>query len=418
MLWLWLTLTAGAQAPVDSDPDDPPEEPDPDLAEIMDALQADADATESAAEPTPDPTLGGRRQAGQAGGARQNLLDLSFITDVALAGFSSPDEANQLGAHDPVVNGFNLQQLELALGAAVDPYLRLDGNIVFSQFGVEIEEIYATTLSMPGPLQLRVGQFLTKFGRINPTHPHTWDFVDQPLMLGRLMGGEGNRGLGAEASVLLPLPWFAEVIGSETMANGAATALSFYGPDDLGVRGPLDLQTTVALKQFWPLGDDVSVLWGLSWAGGPNPTGRNRTELYGTDLYLKYRPITRGSFTQVALHTEWTMRRYQVPDDVLSDVNGFVTATWRFSRRWGVAGRYEYGTPTVDGGGEVVADPTTPAWVGFRQRTSANVTFWPTEFSRVRLQGAQDVLDWVPDPVYAGFLAFEFNVGAHGSHTF
>ena len=54
----------------------------------------------------------------------------------------------------------------------VDPYFRFDSNLVFSQFGVEIEEAYATTLDLPANLQVRAGQFLTRFGRINATHPH------------------------------------------------------------------------------------------------------------------------------------------------------------------------------------------------------------------------------------------------------
>ena len=358
--------------------------------------------------------------SGSAGSTRSSSMNpnLSLIMDTALAAFSSVDEAASGGAHDPAVNGFNLQQLELAVGSAVDPYLRLDGNIVFGLFGVEIEEIYGTTVALPGALQLRMGQFLTRFGRANPTHPHTWAFVDQPLVLGRLMGGEGNRGLGVEASVLAPLPWYVEIVGSETMAAGAATARSFYGADDLGVASPADLQSTVAIKQFFPLGEDLSLMWGLSWASGPNPTGRNRTELYGTDLYLKYRPITQASFTELSLHTEWIGRRYQVPDDVLTDVTGFVQGTWRFSRRWGVAGRYEYGTPTTDLRGDEVLDPTDPAWLGFRQRIGANLTFWPSEFSRIRVQGSSDTLDWVPDPILAGFLALELSVGAHGAHAF
>lgn len=395
-----------------------PEGSEEDLEDILAALQADAEEAEAASV---DPTSATSSAVGGTGGAPGRGAmnpDLSFIADVALAAFSNPDEAAQGGAHDPTVNGFNLQQLELAVGAAVDPYLRMDGNIVFGLFGVEIEEIYATTLAMPGTLQLRAGQFLTRFGRANPTHPHTWSFVDQPLALGRLMGGEGNRGLGVEASVLAPLPWYVEIVGSETMAGGAATARSFYGSNDLGVSSPADLQSTVAIKQFFPLGDDLSLMWGLSWASGPNPTGRNRTELYGTDLYLKYRPITRGSFTQLSLHAEWIARRYQVPDDVLTDGTGFVSGAWRFSRRWGVAGRYEYGSPTTNGLGDEVVDPTDPAWLGFRQRISANLTFWPTEFSRIRAQVSGDTLDWVPDPVLAGFLALEFSAGAHGAHAF
>lgn len=435
MLPFWIAAApwALAQAPPEDAPaptelpEPPPEPTDPteptgptaaDLAAIEAALAADA-AERAARAPEPPASLGVSTPTG-TGSPTQSAVsaDLSFIADVALAAFSS-SEASQPGAHDPTTNGFNLQQLEMAISGAVDPYLRFDANVVFGQFGVEIEEVYATTTSLPGSVQLRAGQFLTRYGRINATHPHTWDFVDQNLMIARYMGGEGNRGLGAEASVLLPLPWYVELVGSQTMANGAATARSFYGAQDLGVRSPLDLQTTVAGKQFFPLSDDWSLLWGLSWATGPNPTGRaNRTDLYGTDLFLKFRPISYGSWTQAWLHAEWSARRTQVPDELVTDHIGFVSAFWRFARRYGVAARYEYGSPSFGLDGVERADPSDPAWQGFRQRISAAATFWPTEFSRLRLQGSSDTMDWVPDPVLAGFLALEFNVGAHGAHRF
>lgn len=132
--------------------------------------------------------------------------DMSVILDVAGAVFTS-DAPLQTGGHDPTVDGFNLQQVEMSLAESVDPYLRFDSNLVFTLFGVEIEEAYATTLALPARVQIRAGQFLTRFGRINNTHPHTWSFVDQPFAVGRVFGAEANRGLGAEASVLLPLPW-------------------------------------------------------------------------------------------------------------------------------------------------------------------------------------------------------------------
>jgi hypothetical protein len=49
---------------------------------------------------------------------------------------------------------------------------------------------------------------------------------------------------------------------------------------------------------------------------------------------------------------------------------------------------------------------------------AANVTFWPTEFSRLRLQGSLDLPEWREDPVAAVFLAAELVTGAHGAHTF
>ena len=110
------------------------------------------------------------------------LPNISIILDVAAAMFSDDDNL-QGGAHDPNSNGFNLQQLELSLNKSVDPYFRFDSNIVFSLFGVEVEEAYATTIDLPWNLQVRAGQFLTRFGRINPTHPHSWDFVEPPLPL-------------------------------------------------------------------------------------------------------------------------------------------------------------------------------------------------------------------------------------------
>jgi hypothetical protein len=345
-------------------------------------------------------------------------LELSFVLDVAGAAFTSK-EPLQTGGHDPTRNGFNFQQLEMSLNTAVDPYFRFTGNIVFSQFGVEVEEAYATTTSLPANLQLRAGQFLTRFGRLNPTHPHAWDFVDQPFSLGRVFGGEGNRGLGVEASWLTPLPWFVEVLGSVTDASGESTARSFLGSSGSGVTSPFDFQFTGAVKQFFPLSDDLSLLWGLSGANGPNPTGyHNRTDVFGTDVYLKYRPLSGGSTTMVTFQGELLYRRRQVPQDVLSDFNGYGQVLWRFDQRWATAARYEFGSPALTRGGLTADDPLDPEWTDHRQRVSANVTFWPTEFSRLRLQGATDLARWRERPDYSVFLALEVVMGAHGSHTF
>ena len=293
----------------------------------------------------------------------------------------------------------------------MDPYFRFDSNIVFAEFGVEIEEAYGTTLSLPWNLQVRAGQFLTRFGRINNTHPHSWDFVDQPLVIGKFLGGEGNRGLGAEISALLPLPWYVELVGSATDAAGEATARSFYGADDLGVNSPLDFVFVGTIKQFFPLADNWSLAWGLSAANGPNSSGRNnRSDIYGTDLISKYRPITRGSYTIVALQLEWMLRRRQVPLEVLQDHGLYAYLFWRFARRWGTAARYEYVTGVQD-------DPLDPSWTQLRQRVSANLTFWPSEFSRLRLQYNYDRPQW-RDDYHAVLFAVEFVVGAHGAHRF
>lgn len=337
--------------------------------------------------------------------------DLSLILDGA-AGWFSDEDHGQTGAHDPSRTGFTLQQLELSASAIVDPYFRFDANIVFGLFGVEVEEAYGTTLGLPARLQARFGQFLHRFGRINPTHPHSWEFVDQPFAIGRVFGGEGGRGLGVELSWLTPLPWYVETVGSVLQADGEPNARSFYGGNDLGVKEPGDLLYVTALKQFFPLSEDWSLFWGLSGAFGPNSTGRdNRTDVYGTDLYLKFRPITRQSFTIVALTMEALYRRREVPEGLLEDVSGYAQVFWKFAQRWGTAARYEFGSAATGD------DPLDPEWNDARHRVSANLTFWPTEFSRLRLQGSRDMRTWT-DPVNAVFLAAELVTGAHGSHAF
>ena len=406
--WLLAPLIAFAAAPAEAAPSlAPSPSPSPSPAVSQEELEEIERALTPEAGPEALPSV----PPGLARvGAQSMNPDISVILDAAAAAFSGTPL--QTGGHDPNKTGFTLQQVELSMGSAVDPFFRFDSNIVFSQFGVEVEEAYATTTALPHDLQARAGQFLTRFGRLNPTHPHSWEFVDQPFMIGKVMGGEGNRGLGAELSWLTPLPWYGELVGSVTDAAGGATARSFFGNQPMAVLSPLDLQATGALKQFFPLGRDWSLAWGLSAASGPNPTGAaNRTDLFGTDLYLKYRPLIGGSFTTVSWTTEAIARRRQVPDRLLVDYGGYSSLFWRFDQQWGTALRYEVGSGVAD-------DPLDPDWTGTRQRVSANLTFWPTEFSRLRWQVAMDRPNWRPEPIYATFLTLETVIGAHGAHAF
>src|SRR5690606_16287094 len=135
---------AGAQdAPAGAPPLSPEE-----LAEIERALASDADAQEAAGQ-TPAKNRLALPAPAPGSTAAAFLPDIALILDLALAAFSDEDRRLQTDGHDPSANGFNLQQLEMSLGKSVDPYLRFDANIVFSQMGVEIEEAVATTLAMP-----------------------------------------------------------------------------------------------------------------------------------------------------------------------------------------------------------------------------------------------------------------------------
>jgi hypothetical protein len=334
--------------------------------------------------------------------------DIAVILDAAGAAYSV-NNPMETGGHDPSLPGFNLQALELNLAAAVDPYFRFDGNLVFSLEGVEVEEAYATALALPGSLQLRAGQFLNRFGRINPTHPHQWSFVDQPLVIGKFFGTDGSRGVGVEASWLAPLPWYVELVGSATMPGGDCCARSFL-PEGVTPDSAKDLVGTFAAKQFFPFGDDWSLLWGLSSQVGVNGADR-LTAIEGTDLYLRFRPVASTAREAVSLQVEALHRSRAQEPERLSDWGGYAQAVWNADPRWetGVRAEYVSGTP---------GDPLDPFWTTGRTRYAAQGTFYPSHFSRVRLQLAVDDAGWLDHPTFAAFLALEVAAGAHGAHAY
>ncbi len=386
-------------------------------ADIEAALAADAAAArDEPAAPSETPVV-----VSSPRGMGASLLnpDIAFVLDFAVAGFSKPpDERLESGGHDPTVNGFNLQQLELAISGVADPYFAYSSNIIFGIGLLELEEAYAMTRSLPWGLQVKAGQYLTPFGRINQQHLHAWSFVDQTFLVTRVLGDDGDRGLGALVSWLSPLPWYVELVGS---AQGAETARSFLDERPREVTSPLDLQLLGRLVQFFEVSDDWSLNLGLTGAFGPNPTSETaRTSLYGVDAYLKFRPISRASEQEVRFQTEWLLARRDVPGAVLTSLTGYAQLVWQLAQRWDVGARFELGTPETPGAG-VEVDPELlldPEWMAARERYSLVGSFHPTEFSRLRAQVLLDHPGWQSTPGYAGFLQLELVGGAHGAHGF
>ena len=90
-----------------------------------------------------------------------------------------------------------LHETEVSFQSVVDPYIRADFFISFSRdpethkYGVDVEEAYLTSLSLPAKLQLKVGKFREAIGRINPIHPHALPFIDLPAAYVNYFGEEG-----------------------------------------------------------------------------------------------------------------------------------------------------------------------------------------------------------------------------------
>ncbi len=376
-----------------------------------------------------------------AGGGK-NYMNISFDGLFALAYSSAPDLYNiEVGDHDPQQRGFNARNIELALDGAVDPYFEGFANIVFkldndNETEVEVEEAFMQTTNLPFNLQLKGGQFFAAFGRLNPVHPHAWDFADAPLVSGLFLGPDGLRGVGAQISWTLPLPWYSQLIFAGQNGRGG-TGFSFRNPGDDGIF--FDRETTDrearGLQDFvwiprWENSVDLSptqvVLAGVSGAFGSNETGANsRTQIYGADFFYKWKSAhAEGGFPFVKWQTEAMYRRFEAGRGVdqtfpvaetFHDWGMYSQVLWGFKKGWvaGVRGDYVHMQDS-----HFTDDLDRQS----RSRVSANLTWYPTEFSKLRLQYNHDFLEsnfFLSDrQVDSVFLQFEFILGAHGAHKF
>ncbi len=352
--------------------------------------------------------------------------------DISVGGLFSLTQFNKdtplvfNSGHDPKVNGFNLQQMEISFQSNVDPYFRADIHSVFSADGIELEEAYGTTLALPGGLQVKAGQFFTAFGRNNPTHPHTWDFANKPIILGRFFGGDGMRNPGAQISWLTPLPWFSEVIISGQSSTGnLATSFRTSQLSDSSItavttmRAIADLAYLFRTNHFVSLSEEWSLNLGGSYLTGPNAMGGSlRTDILGGDLYLKYRNPSSLSF--VGLQLEALRRLYAVPAGKTDDWGWYTQLIFRLPepwQRWHLGIRYDWAStktaPTFDSGSPGSDPDSAKRW-----RVSPVVTFYPSEFSKVRLQYDYDTQEDNTPAQHAVSLQFEFLIGAHGAHQF
>jgi len=423
-------------------------------------------ALERAAQRASDPTmnLGGvpiAQTPGQGGGLTGPLTQLDISMDLMFAVGSSTERNDSLlslqgGAHDPRQRGFTLQQAEIQMNGAVDPYFRGQFVLVSSldQEGetiVELEEAWLLTQQLPFNLQLKGGHYLTEFGRINPVHPHAWDFQDQPLVLTRFFGADGLRAPGARLSWLAPTPTYLEFFFGAQNAAGE-TLQSFLANDEVYEERPVggrllpdDGREVRALNDILWQGrvatafdfDPAHTLGaGVSALFGPNASGNDAsTTILGADFMFRWRAIdNRRGYPFFKLQGEVLTRVFEaaeqtddsdplnpvtLPGEDLEDWGGYLYAVYGFDVGWAFGLRAEYASgsgASYLGGGEFgrQGDP----FRANRLRISPMLSYQTSEYSRVRLQYNYDDSDHIEDEAHSVWLGFEILIGPHQPHSY
>src|SRR5437764_8191831 len=412
--------------------------------ELEKAIQADTSA--AAQQGQKGPPAPASAVTSSTGGAPQTLFrgaqslnpDMSAILD---ADFGWQRRAPQLLSGDDTdlhaegtrhAVGFTAQEVELALSAIVDPYLKGDVYLTIPNLeGIEVEEAFATSTSLPWNLQIKGGSFRSAFGRQNGQHLHVQDFTRRPLIDAAFLGADGMRGPGVQLSWVAPLPFFLTLYGEAFSLGGDAADQTGALPQPVASFGA-DRSTRPTLaaeaKAFFPLGESWSVYSGLNFASGKSPgvslgdagtTGVGReAQLYGADVYLKWKPINVAQgYESIAFQAEAIVRHFGSGDGLEDEWDGgaYAQIVAQFARRWFVGVR-----------GDVVGVPSSSV-LARAERVGLSLTFQGSEFSRVRgyLEAEhatapssaflpQAMPQWAP----AAYLQLEFSIGAHGAHPY
>jgi len=442
-LGLALSIQLPAQEPVPS----PPTPPSP-APSRRDALARAAQGIDNApAAQIPAPASPGQLR----------LIDVSLDILTAVGGSTESDAVLQNlqgGGHDPRKRGFTLQQAELSLSGAVDPYFTAEGHVVLhldplsGETVTELEEAYLTSQALPADLQFKAGTYFTEFGRLNAIHPHAWDWQDQPVILTRILGGDGMRGPGARLSWLVPTANYTELIAGVQNANGEQMQ-SFLANEEVYAERPVggrfftqrevhslaDLLWSARLMTSFDL-DDSSAAVGASVAFGPNATGDGKdTLIYGVDFVYKWRPAsTERGWPFFRLQGEVLARQFEaadqvdnsgttpvsVPGDTLHDYGGYLQGLWGFTPGWdvGLRGDVASGSGASYDQATQTLSRSSDMFRAARWRISPMLQYHPSEFSRFRLQYNYDDTDALPDPAHSVWLGFEILIGKHPAHKY
>ena len=193
---------------------------------------------------------------------------------------------------------------------------------------------------------------------------------------------------------------------------------------DTRVKGFGDMLYAPRYAASFNLTDEQTVVLGGSGAFGPNASGQSTdTQIYGADLFYKWKPRTQSKgFPFVTWQTEGMYRRYEaaafagdvnhpaLPAETLKDWGLYSQVSYGFHKGWVASLRGDYVT-----GRKAAFSPDPDR--DTRWRISPALTYYPSEFSKIRLQYNYDDRDNVGMD-HSVWIQFEFLLGAHSAHKF
>jgi hypothetical protein len=296
-----------------------------------------------------------------------------------------------------------LKEAELSLQSVIDPYIRGDFFISFgrdpqtNKYGVEVEEGYLTTTSLPAGLQLKAGKFKEAVGRINPVHPHALPFIDMPNAFVNYFGEEGLNDEGVSLSWLMPTKSFYQEVIFQATA-GFSQSPSFARSE--GNR----FIYLAHLKNFFTLSANATLEFGITGITGPNDSS-SVTNMATADLTYKWKPVQLNTYHSLTWQSEFyynNARNHENPAQNSVGLYSFIQN--QIAKRWFLTGRFDYAQKPYDR--------------KIRETAFSLVAGWnATEFQKIEFQG-KTTDNNIGNRFYQFWLRWIFIMGAHGAHQY
>ncbi|MDD2775449.1 MAG: hypothetical protein PHU06_05810 [Gallionella sp.] len=333
--------------------------------------------------------------------------------------------------------GFNLGESELGITANIDPQFRGVATMALAPAGgITVENAFVQNSGLGNGLNLKFGRFFSGLGYLNEQHAHAWDFVDQPLVYATLWNNQIGED-GVQLKWLAPTDMFIELGGEigrgrsfpatdrqNRNGTGAGTIFAHIG-DDIGFehswRAGASLYDTKRVNAASAGVPDL-----LGTVGGVNTQFSGDSRTMGLDFVWKYSPNGNTANRYFKVQGEYFSRRETgmltynaaVTDTFSNTQSGwYLQSVYQFMPHWRAGMRYDQLNPGTATVGVLNAGNVISNYAFKPTRTSVMLDYSPSEFSRLRLQLANDQSrQGLTDNQL--FIQYIMSLGAHGAHQY
>lgn len=317
-----------------------------------------------------------RDEAGQQQSRTRNLQILNpeiSITGDVVGNYVKPGGEGHAFSGTP-------REFEFSFQAALDPFTRTkifvtrEEDFEIAGFpeeegeeeeagGFEIEEGYMYWVGLPGGFGAKIGKFRQEIGLYNRWHTHALLDVERPLAAITFLGEDGLIQTGA--AVTFP----AFTVGPATQT---ATFEVTRGDNEALFLDGGQISYLGRLQSFWNTSAGTYVQFGATGVWGQNDEEALTSKLLGLDFSFRWTPPGAALYRDLQFKSEWYFTEREIAGVDFTASGGYGQLNYKVARQWILGVRADYLDP-------IAGEPNV-------FQVAPNLTFWQSEWVRLRLQ--------------------------------